>query len=287
MKEFRCQEPDTLLPFLEKNKGDLSHKKIKALLTHKKVRINGKVISQYNYPLKKGDKIEIYFSGHKSQIELPILYEDKDLLVLSKRAGLLTIATDNEKEKTLFHMALLYAKEENKNNTIFVVHRLDKDTSGIVVFAKNQKMKKALQENWNELVSKRGYYAIIEGKLLKPSGTICTYLKESDHFKVYSVEDKKEGKLAITHFKVIKANNDYSLLDVHIETGRKNQIRVHMSEIGHPIVGDYKYGCTKRPMKRMGLHAYSLEIKHPFTHKKMVFKLDMPKEFKQVLKGGK
>lgn len=286
MKEYTCDSPDTLLPFLQQSNPDISHKKLKALLTYKKIRVNGKVVSQYNYPLKKNDVVEIHFSGHKSHLDLPILYEDKDLLVLEKRAGLLTIATDNEKEKTLYHFALQYVKEENKNNMIFVVHRLDKDTSGIVVFAKNSYMKKALQENWNELIIKRGYYAIIEGQLEKPSGTICTYLKESDSYKVYSVQNKKEGKIAITHFKTIKENPMYSLLDIHLETGRKNQIRVHLSEMGHPIVGDYKYGSTKRPMKRMGLHAYILEFEHPFTHKKMLFKSDMPKEFKQVMKRG-
>ncbi|MDD3341034.1 MAG: RluA family pseudouridine synthase [Bacilli bacterium] len=283
MKEYICKKEDTLLSFLEKENAELSHKKIKNLLTFKKIKINGKIVSQYNYPLKPKDRIEISLSGHKSKVDLDILYEDKDLLVLYKRAGLLTIATEREKEKTLYHKAVTYVKEENKNNLLFVIHRLDKETSGIVVFAKNTKIKTALQENWSKYVTKRGYYAVIEGKLEKKSGTIMTYLTENEHYKVYSTT-KEKGKLAITKFKVLKEGRVNSLLDVHLDTGRKNQIRVHFSEIGHPIIGDLKYGTSKKKGKQMGLHAYELEFMHPFTHKKMFFKTDMPRAFKDMLR---
>lgn len=218
--------------------------------------------------------------------KLDILYEDKELLVINKPSGLLTIATDKKEDNTLYHKAREYVKKQNPKNKIFIVHRLDKDTSGIVVFAKSENIKLALQNNWDKLAIIREYIALVCGQPKEKKGQIKSYLKETKTFQVYSSQDKK-GKLAITNYEVLKSNKEYSLIKINILTGRKNQIRVHMKDIGCPVVGDKKYEALKNPFRRLCLHANKLEIIHPFTHKKMVFETDIPLSFKKVFGDDK
>ena len=185
---------------------------------------------------------------------------------------------------TAHNQLMAYVKRHHPKNRIYVVHRLDKDTSGIMLFAKNEKMKATLQENWKEIVTERMYTALVEGNVKKQSGTITSWLTESKTFKMYSSSFDNGGKQAITHYKKIRGNKNYSLLEVMLETGRKNQIRVHMEEIGHPIVGDKKYGAHGNPLKRVGLHATTLVFKHPVTGKQMKFTSKVPKKFNKLLK---
>ena len=206
---------------------------------------------------------------------IKILYEDKSIIVVSKPSHLLTISTDNEKEKTMFHKVIEYERKKNKNNKVFIVHRLDKDTSGILVFAKNERIKRQLQDNWQN--TKRYYQAVVEGNVEKKEDTIKSYLKENKALITYST-NKSDGKLAITKYKVIKTNKKYSLLDIEILTGRKNQIRVHMNDINHPIIGDKKYNSKTNPIKRLGLHANKLILQHPITKQTMTFEDKTPKE---------
>ncbi len=208
--------------------------------------------------------------------KLDIIYEDKFIIVVNKPSHLLTIATSKEKERTLYHKVLEYEKKKNKNNKIFVVHRLDKDTSGLVLFAKDEKTKKVLQDNWDKV--KRKYIAVVEGKVKKKSATIKSYLKENNNFVTYSTSDKN-GKLAITKYILLSTSKAYSLLDIEIFTGRKNQIRVHMNDQGHPIIGDKKYGAKTNPLKRLGLHAYYLEFTHPITKNLIVLETKYPEQF--------
>ena len=208
---------------------------------------------------------------------IKILYEDKSIIVVSKPTHLLTISTENEKEKTMFHKVIEYERKKNKNNKIFIVHRLDKDTSGIIVFAKNERVKKILQDNWDK--TKRYYMAIVEGIPKEKEKTIKSYLAENSRLITYSTNEKV-GKLAITKYKLIKHSKKYSLLDIEILTGRKNQIRVHMSDNKTPIVGDKKYGSITNPMNRLGLHAYKLVFMHPTLKKEMVIEDKLPLEFK-------
>ena len=215
----------------------------------------------------------------KENIPLDILYEDSDIIVINKPSGLLSIASDNEKSSTAYRMLSDYVQQKDKHNRIFVVHRLDEDTSGVLMVAKNVKIQQALQNNWNDIVKKRGYYAIVEGEMEKKSDTIKSYLKKNSQNLMYSSKKAGDGQLAITHYKVIKSNGTYSLLDVNIDTGRKNQIRVHLGEKGHYIIGDDKYGKPANPIKRLGLHAYELDLIHPLTGKLMKFTSPMPKEF--------
>lgn len=202
-----------------------------------------------------------------------IIYEDKYLIVVEKPAHLLTISTDKEKEKTMFHKVLEY--EKKKNSKLFIVHRLDKETSGLIVFAKDIKTKEFLQNNWQDF--KRKYIAVVEGKVIKKEDIIKSYLAENKNLITY-ISNEKNGKLAITKYKRLNTSKSYSLLDVEILTGRKNQIRVHMQSINHPIMGDKKYGAKTNPLKKIGLFAYYLEIVHPKNKNKLIFKIEIPKE---------
>ena len=246
------------------------------MLTNKSIVINNKIITKYNYLLKHKDFLLI--NQNKVESDLNIIYEDKNIIVLIKPSGLLTIGTDREKEKTLYYMVSDYVKKINKNNKIFVIHRLDKDTSGIVMFAKNEVVKNQYQDNWDKLVRLRKYYALVEGKI-DNAGFVESYLKEDKNFNVYSTKDKS-GKYAKTEYTVIKNTKEYTLLDINLLTGRKNQIRVHMKDLNHPIVGDKKYGSNINPIHRLGLHAYKLEIIDPISRKLLKFVDKMPRKFK-------
>ena len=214
--------------------------------------------------------------------KLDIIYEDKFIIVINKPSGLLTISTDNEKNNTLYHKVYDYLKKKHKSNKVFIVHRLDKDTSGLVVFAKSEKIKYYLQNNWDNV--KRFYYAVVNGDVNKKYGEIESYLKETKTLLVYSSNDKKNGKLAITKYEKIISNNKYSLLKIDIKTGRKNQIRVHLNDIGHPIVGDKKYGKWKKePLKRLCLHATKLELIHPTLNRLITFTDETPSEFECLI----
>lgn len=210
--------------------------------------------------------------------KLDIIYEDKELIVINKPAHMLTIATEDEKINTLYHKVYEYLKKKNKNNKVFIVHRLDRDTSGIVLFAKNQKLKELLQENWNELAITREYLAVVEGFVEPVKKTITEYLKETKTLLTYATKDNS-GKEAITEYEVIKRSKAYSTLKINIKTGRKNQIRVAMQNMNHPIIGDKKYGSTKNPLRRICLHASKLEIIHPINKKTYTFETRHPREF--------
>ena len=281
--KYEVKEKMILIEFLERVLKK-SHKDAKKLLTNKQILVNNKVNTKYNAQLNVGDIIDINnFNTSNMDSKIEILYEDKDVIVVNKPSGLLTIATENEKEKTLYHLVSEYTKKSNKNNRIFIVHRLDKETSGIVIFAKNEKIKNLYQNNWDELVLYRGYAAVLEGKLPKYRGKIIQYLKEGkDNFKVY-VTDKNNGKKAVTLYKVLKENDKYTLVDIEIQTGRKNQIRVAFSSLGYPILGDHKYGSLEKT-KRLALHAYKLILINPVNKKKMDFEIKIPDDFYKKVK---
>ena len=245
--------------------------------------IDGAPVTQFDFKLYPGDTVIISANPirKKTRSNLPIIYEDNEIIVINKPSGLLSIASDKEKSSTAYRMLSDYVQQKDKHNRIFVVHRLDEDTSGVLMVAKNPDIQKALQDNWNDIVSKRGYYAIVEGQMPNKEGTVKSYLKKNAQNLMYSSKDKN-GQFSVTHYKVMKENDKYSLLDVNIDTGRKNQIRVHMGDLGHNVIGDDKYGNPSNPLKRLGLHAYCLELKHPINGKHMKFTAPMPKEFESL-----
>ena len=209
---------------------------------------------------------------------LPILQEDKDIIVVVKPAGLLTIGTDREKSRTAHYLLNDYVRKGNpkSRNRVYVVHRLDKDTSGVLIFAKSEKAKKFLQENWEN--TEKHYLAIVHGRLTDKEGTITSYLVENKAQKVYSTPDAAKGKLSHTAYKVSKESKRFSLVDIHLLTGRKHQIRVHFSEKGHPVAGDRKYETKNVALKRLALHARSISFTHPFTHKLVTFDTGIPED---------
>ena len=282
--KYIVNEESKLLEYVLLVNKDLSNKKIKNLLKYGNILINGKVVKKYDYELKKGDIITFGEENAKrANTKLNILFEDDNIVVVNKPYGLLTISTEKEKEKTLYKEVSDYVKLSNKKATIFIVHRLDKDTSGIVLFAKSEKIKNMYQDNWNELVKRREYVAVVEGSFREKEGKIESYLTENSANIVYKT-NSRDGKLAITNYNVIRENSKYSLVSINIETGRKNQIRVHMSDLGHPIVGDRKYGGQISPIKRLCLHANSLELINPLTKKLDKYNIPTPENFKWLLK---
>jgi 23S rRNA pseudouridine1911/1915/1917 synthase len=288
--EFAVTEPMGLLNFLLLRLSNKSRNYVKSLLTHGEVSVDGRPITQYDTRLQTGQKVRISQSVIREKRQtgkLDILYEDNDIIVVNKPAGLLTIASDKEKESTAYHLLTDYVRQKDPANRIFVVHRLDRDTSGVLMVAKNEQIKLALQDNWADLVSDRGYIAVVEGQLEEKSGRIRSWLKETKTLLVYSSARTGDGLEAITDYKVLSETAEYSLLEIHLQTGRKNQIRVHMKDIGHSVVGDKKYGGKANPLKRLGLHAYKLEFKHPFSGRVMCFQTQTPKSFTSLFDGLK
>ena len=213
--------------------------------------------------------------------KLDILYEDKFIIIVNKPSDLLTVANIREKDRTLFSYVLDYLKQKNKNNKVFIVHRLDKAASGIVVFAKDEKTKFYLQDNWDKF--EKNYVAIVNGKIQNAKGVLKSYLEETKTYLTYSVNDKN-GKLAITEYEKILENKNYTMLSLNLKTSVKNQVRVQLSDIGNPIVGDKKYGIKKDPIRRMALVANTLIFIHPKTREKIVIDIDIPNSFINLVK---
>ena len=279
--QWHVESPRQLLAFLFEKMPTKSRNTVKGILSRGQVTINGKVSTQFNDALQPGDRIKVHSRVGDEAVKLSglrILFEDDDLLVVEKDAGLLTIATKNEKQGTVYRQLTDYVKTVHPNNRIFIVHRLDRDTSGIMLFAKTKEVQQILQNNWHELVPERAYIALVEGAV-KKDGTITSWLKENSAFIVYSSPKPNDGQKAVTHYKVLKKNRHHSLLEVHLETGRKNQIRVHMQDLRHPIVGDKKYGAQTRPIGRLGLHAFKISFQHPITNESLTFESKIPASF--------
>ncbi|WP_342515062.1 RluA family pseudouridine synthase [Sporosarcina sp. FSL K6-1522] len=285
---YTVKEPMELLPFLLENMKKNSRNSVKSILTRGQVSVDGKMVKQHNHPLQPGQSVSIMQNQaaikENTLTGVSILHEDEDIIVINKDAGLLSMASKNEAEMTAYRQITDYVKNDNPRNRIFIVHRLDRDTSGVMLFAKSEEVKEALQANWNEVVKERTYTALVEGVVRKKEGTISSWLKESKTFKVYSNPTDNGGQHAITHYKKIQSNKLFTLLEVQLETGRKNQIRVHMEDIGHPIVGDKRYGATGNPIKRLGLHATRLALLHPRSGELVRYQADVPKAFSAKVK---
>lgn len=283
-KDFLINDTKTLLDALLDNTSINSKKDIKNYIKHEMVYVNGNINTNSSTNLKIGDIVRIYFTKRSiPNVELKILYEDKDLIAIDKPSDLLSISNGKEKELTAFRLVSDYIKKDNPKAKLFVVHRLDEKTSGVLLFSKNLKLKEELQKKWNDIVKVREYYCVVKGKM-PVSGRIESYLT-MNHFQiVHSTKDKEKGLLAITRYELVQFKNSYSLLRVEIDTGRRNQIRVHMSENGHPIAGDKKYGSKVNPIGRLALHASKLTIIDPRTNKELTIQSEIPEEILSLVK---
>ncbi len=296
---YKVPRSDTLMEFLLK-KCNTSRNNVKSLLVRKQVLVNGSVVTQYDFPLAKDDEVKLARKPAKEspmqratkparpRVQLKIIYEDESFIAVDKPEGLLSVESDKDTECAYGYL-LQAMKQSGKNARPYVLHRIDKETSGALVFSKDIKLHSMLRMHWNDLVQTREYFAIVEGILPEKTGTITSYLKENVNNLVYSTNDPT-GQKAITHFEVVKENerNGYSLLKVRIDTGRKNQIRVHMQEKGFPIIGDDKYGkkgdgsFVKNPLQRLGLHASKIELIHPVTREVISFNAALPPSFRTL-----
>lgn len=277
--------PGELMTFLRENLPDQGRNNIKSLLAHRQVMVAGKVVTQFNHPLQAGQEVIVNWSLVRSEDGIKgikLIYEDACLLVVDKPAGLLSMASDTEKIYTAYHQLTDYVRRNNPDNRIFIVHRLDRDTSGVMLFAKNEAVKHALQDDWKDRVVDRAYTAVVEGRVEKEAGLIKSWLLETKTGLMYSSSKPGQGLEAVTRYQTLQANNRYSLLEIRLETGRKNQIRVHMQDIGHSIIGDKKYGATGNPIGRLGLHAHLLAFHHPVSNEIIRFETEVPQSFKRL-----
>ena len=296
---YRVEAPAELLPFLLTKMGGMTRTSVKQLLGQRRVKVNNAIQTRHDTPLRKGDLITIESGRSNAELRHPklrIIYEDDALIVVEKKNGLLTVPYNPKStETTALSILKDYVKKQSRQASVYVVHRLDRETSGVLVFAKSPELQEYMRTYWRQLVSKRTYVALVEGKLQKREGTITSWLTEDDRTAmVYSSPTDNGGQKAITHYQVVKESTlqsddtaltaEYSLVELNLETGRTNQIRVHMATIGHPVVGDRKYGHGNEssPIDRLCLHARTLEFIHPMTEKKVRFEASTPKEFARI-----
>lgn len=260
---------------------------LKQLLAYRHVRVEGNVVTRATRPLVAGEKVEVNLTREFHEFyhrRLRIVYEDDDIIVVNKGYGLLSVADESNSkhnQETAYSILRNYLKKKHPDNKLFIVHRLDRDTSGLMLFAKNIEAKEALQYNWNNMVLERKYLCVVEGVPEPAEGTVRSYLLENSRHEVYSVpDDSTGGKLAVTRYRTLTARGGYALVECELDTGRKNQIRVHMKQLGHPISGDRRYGGHPSPMHRMALHAQSLKFVHPVTRRAMNFNTPVPASFR-------
>ncbi len=281
-----------LMEFVGRNFPDAPRNDIKKWLKFGHLMIDGVITSQFNASVEPGQWVELNITRPFVVFKNPrmqMVYEDDDIIVVNKGYGLLSVGTGSKKkEETAYNILKDYVKDVDPRQKIFVVHRLDRATSGLMMFAKSPEAQEGMQHNWNNMVLERKYVAVLEGIVREDEGVIKSYLGETSQYEVYSSPEPGEGlKPATTRFKVLTRGHGYSLVEFSLDTGRKNQIRVHAKEMGHPIVGDRKYGAKASPINRLALHARTLRFAHPVTHRDMRFETPVPSKFLKMTGGIK
>lgn len=275
-----------LLEWLLANLKGMSRNKIKDILQGHGIKVNGKTVTQYDYPLLKGQRVSVSKSKKNDTFKsryVNLVYEDQYLVVIEKKPGILSMAAGH---KSLNVKSVLddYFRRTRQRCTAHVVHRLDRDTSGLMVYAKDMQTEQLLEDEWHNIVYDRRYVAVVSGEMMEDEGTIANWLKDNSAYVTYSSPVDNGGKYAVTHFHVLDRTTEHSLVEYKLETGRKNQIRVHSADMGHPVCGDVKYGNGDDPIHRLCLHAYMLCFFHPVTRRRMEFETPIPSQFKMLFK---
>lgn len=291
---FVNDTPETLplMEFIAERMPDAKRGDIKKWLKYGHLAVDGLVSTAFDTPVASGTGVTLNLTRPIpvfSHPRIKIVYEDDDVLVVHKGYGLLSVATASTKrEENAFDIMKAYVKNVDPANKLWVVHRLDRHTTGLMMFAKSERAQEVLRHNWNNIILERLYVAVLEGSLPQDSGFVKSRLAENSRFTVYSTNAPGEGRLAVTHYKVLARGNGYTLAQFSLDTGRKNQIRVHASDLGHPIAGDRKYGASTNPIGRLALHAQTLRFAHPVTKRDMNFQTPVPREFYSITrtKGG-
>jgi 23S rRNA pseudouridine1911/1915/1917 synthase len=273
-----------LIDLLLKEFINSSRSSVKKIIQHGNITVNGKEITNPVAVIHPDDQVEYtkFKAPENTQnAPFPVLFEDDSIIVVEKRAGLLTYGERGTSGTSLYMMINDFLRERSKGKEkIFVVHRLDREVSGILVFAKSEDIQEQIKDHWKE--TEKRYYAFVEGKPPQQEGTISSWLKENKAQRVYTARESPDAKFAVTHYKVIKEHPEHTLLEINIETGRKHQIRVHLSDLGCPIVGDRKYGADDKVKRRIRLHAFFLAIPHPVTGERMEFQTRMTRGFQTL-----
>lgn len=285
------EDPAPLMQFIEEKMPDAKRTDIKRWLKYGHLSVDGQVSHRFDTAVLPGSEILLNLTRpfvvfRHPRIEL--VYEDDDVLVINKGYGMLSVSTDSRKrEENAYDIMRNYVKDVDPRNKLWVVHRLDRHTTGLMMFAKSERANEVLRHNWNNIILERLYVAVLEGYLEQEKGYVKSRLTENSRYVVYSTDVPGEGRVAVTHYEVMARGNGYTLAHFSLDTGRKNQIRVHASEMGHPIAGDRKYGASTSPIGRLALHAQTLRFAHPVTKKDMNFESPVPKEFYRMVRGGR
>ena len=285
-KDFEVTEEMPLLEYLLATVGE-SRSKVKATLQGRGIKVNGKCVTQFDFLLKPGMKVAVSQTkrnqaAFKSRY-VKIVYEDRWIVVVEKNVGILSMAAGHSSLNVKSVLDDYFHKSRQKCRA-HVVHRLDRDTSGLMVYAKDMETEQILEHNWHDIVYDRRYVAVVSGEMEQDNGTIANWLKDNKAYVTYSSPVDNGGKYAVTHFFTLDRTTDYSLVEYKLETGRKNQIRVHSADMGHPVCGDVKYGDGNDPLHRLCLHAFLLCFTHPVTHERMEFETPIPTQFRQLFK---
>lgn len=281
---MNVQDDAPLLEWLLENVKQ-SKSKIKATLQNRGIKVNNRTVTQFDFALHKGDKVSVSTSKKNDQFQskyVKLVYEDRYLVVVEKSHGILSMGVG---QSSLNVKTILddYFKRSRQKCTAHVVHRLDRETSGLLIYAKDMETRQQLEHEWHHSVYDRRYIAVLSGRIEEEGGTVANWLKENKLYVTYSSPVDNGGKYAVTHFHVLRTTDTHSLVEFKLETGRKNQIRVHAADINHPVCGDSKYGNGDDPLKRLCLHAYILCFYHPVTHQPMEFSTQIPIAFKRIL----
>jgi 23S rRNA pseudouridine1911/1915/1917 synthase len=287
LQRYKATEESDLLQFLINQKVRKSRNAIKSLLSHKQVRVNGNIITQFNHPLTIGDVITIHKSSNAFDVkdlgEIKVIYEDEFLVVVHKEPKLLSIGTSKEKTETAYNIVNKYLRIKNPDARAYVLHRLDRDISGLMIYAKSEGLQKTIQSNWNEYILSHMYVVVVEGRPSPKNGTITSWLTEDKNYIMHSSETDNGGLKAVTHYTTLAANRRYTMLSVDAETRLKNQIRVQMQQLAYPVVGDKKYGSKINPIKRVALHSYELKFMHPITKEILDIKDPIPEMIQKLI----
>lgn len=291
--DYPVKEDMELMPFLMKYVGG-SRTKIKEMLSQRMVYVDKVQTTQFNAPLKVGQLVQIANRRHKHDFRskwAKIVYEDAFIIVVEKAAGILSTTQPGSRALTVKDILNEYVQRTSRSFSVHSVHRLDRDTSGLLLFAKRRDIQQILTDNWKDIVTDRRYVAVVQGNMEQDAGQVCSWLTDSKMFVTYSSPTDNGGKYAVTHYKTLKRANGFSLMEMKLDTGRKNQIRVHMQDLGHPVVGDRKYGSTPEAYGdaadaagRLCLHAFKLEFTHPITREHLKFETPYPDVFRQLVK---
>ncbi|WP_047449779.1 RluA family pseudouridine synthase [Alistipes sp. ZOR0009] len=282
IQTYTVKNPTTVLAFIQQVHSGKSRSAIKSMLKHRQVAVNDVTVAVDTTPLMEGDVLTINTGKMPERLEhdlLRIVHEDDYIIVIDKKTGLLSVGTEREREQTAYAILKEHVKQLSEHNKIFILHRLDRDTSGVMMFAKNKEVQEQMQRNWNDVVTDRRYVAVVAGDVQRNEGEITTWLKEGGAFSTISSVVANGGQRSTTRYRVLRRAPGFTMVECTLDSGRKNQIRVHMKDLGHSIVGDKKYGGIKSPFGRLALHAHILEFVHPVTGKVLRFESNIPKPF--------